>query len=84
MRMPVFFDRKESVISAPNEITVVNGKHSIRYFWPQLWSKLSMCDREKPSLNSFRTSLRKLVLTSLVKDSCNGQLLLLLLILYLK
>ena len=57
----------------PRFRTVVNGKHSIRHFGPRLWSKLSMCEREKPSLNSFRTSLRKLDLTNLVTYSCNGQ-----------
>ena len=57
----------------PRYRTVVNGKHSIRYFGPSLWSKLRKCDREKPSLNSFRKSVRQLDLVSIATDSCKGQ-----------
>ena len=53
----------------PRYRTVMNGKHSIRYIGPRLWSKLRKCDREKPSLNSFRKSVRQLDLVSIATDN---------------
>eukprot|EP00794_Sanderia_malayensis_P004329 gene4329-4902_t len=57
----------------PRYRTVMNGKHSIRYFGPYIWSKLSSSTREKPSLDTFRKTVRLLDLTNIGKDSCNGQ-----------
>ena len=41
------------------------GKHSLRFFGPLLWGKLSSADRERSSLNSFKQSINKKDLTVL-------------------
>ncbi len=38
--------------------TVMNSKHSIRYSWPYIWSKLDLSTREKSSLNTFHKTAR--------------------------
>ena len=55
----------------PRFETVSYGKHSLRYFGPFLWSKLSNKDRNLPSLNSFKRNIRTRDLSSLVDNNCS-------------
>ena len=53
--------------------TVKYGKHSLRFFGPFLWSKLSMKDRNETSLRRFKTNIRRKDLNKLVRgDICKG------------
>jgi len=42
------------------------GKHSLRFFGPFLWSKLSMKDRNETSLRRFKANIRRKDLSKLV------------------
>ena len=49
------------------------GKHSLRFFGPFLWSKLSMKDRNETSLSRFKANIRRKDLSKLVSDNaCKG------------
>ena len=53
--------------------TVKYGKHSLRFFGPFLWSKLSMKDRNETSLSRFKANIRRKDLSKLVSDNaCKG------------
>lgn len=49
--------------------TVKYGKHSLRFFGPFLWSKLSMKDRNETSLRRFKENIRKKDLSELVSEN---------------
>ena len=49
--------------------TVKYGKHSLRFFGPFLWSKLSMNDRNETSLRKFKANIRKKDLSELVSEN---------------
>ena len=51
--------------------SVQYGKHSVRYFEPHLWSRLSSSDKAKNSLTDFKNSIRKRNLTLLL-DNCSN------------
>ena len=51
--------------------TVHYGKHSLRFFGPFLWGRLSSADRKRSSLNSFKQSINKKDPTVLV-DECKN------------
>ena len=48
--------------------TVKYGKHSLRFFGPFLWSKLSMKDRNETSVRRFKANIRRKDLSKLVRD----------------
>lgn len=50
----------------PRWNTVKYGKHSIRYFGPHLWSKLSYSDKQHTTIGSFKKSIRAKDLSSLL------------------
>ena len=53
--------------------TVKYGKHSLGFFGPFLWSKLSMKDRNETSLRRFKTNIRRKDLSKLLRDDvCKG------------
>lgn len=52
--------------------TVRYGKHSLRYFGPRLWSKLSPRDIDSATLTAFVTKIRKRDLTMTEDDACKG------------
>ena len=56
----------------PRFLTTTYGKHSLRYFGPYLWSKLPSNVRKKPSLESFKISVRKMNVENLVDNNCEG------------
>ena len=59
--------------SPSNYKTVKYGKHSLRFFGPFLWSKLSMKDRNETSLSRFKANIRRKDLSKLVSDNaCKG------------
>ena len=56
----------------PRFNSVRHGKHSLKFFGPRLWSKLSPGDRERQTLTAFMANIRKRDLASLVEnDLCN-------------
>ena len=53
--------------------TVKYGKHSLRFFGPFLWSKLSMKDRNVTSLSRFEANIRRTELSKFDSDNaCKG------------
>ena len=52
----------------PSFKTVRHGKHSLRYFGPVLWSKLTFEERNIESLRSFKSAIQKRDLTDLVES----------------
>ena len=56
--------------------SVKYGKHSVRFFGPFLWSKLSMKDRNETSLSRFKANIRRKDLRSegLGSELSNGLL----------
>ena len=56
----------------PTFETITYGKHSIRYLGPYIWAKRSKIDKDKLSLKSFRSNIRKTNLSSLIENNCNS------------
>ena len=57
----------------PRFNSVRHEKHSLTFFGPRLWPKLSPGDRERQTLTAFMANIRKRDLASLVEnDFCNG------------
>ena len=55
----------------PRVRTVTYGKHSLRFFGPYLWSKLSMNDRNETSLKRFKENVKKKDLERLIQgETC--------------
>ena len=53
--------------------SVKYGKHSVRFFGPFLWSKLSIKDRKEIPLSRFKANIRRKDLSKLVSDNaCKG------------
>ena len=52
----------------PRFNTVAYGRPSLRFFGPQLWSKLSKEERNIGTLAAFRTMIRKKNVTSIVEE----------------
>ena len=50
----------------PKFRTVKNGKHSMRYFGPYLWSKLERTIKEVPTMNQFKKSIRGMDIETLL------------------
>ena len=63
------YNLRKSDFFIPRFSTVRCGKHSLRYFGPLLWSKLSDKDRGLASLSTFKTNIRKKDLSSLIDDN---------------
>ena len=63
------YNLRNSDFFIPRVSTVRYGKHSLRYFGPLLWSKLSNKDRGLASLSAFKTNIRKKDLSSLIDDN---------------
>ena len=59
----------------PRFNTVANGKHSLRYIGPVMWSKLSTEMRNKPTLNAFKpgfkVAIRKMDVCGLMDNNLN-------------
>ena len=53
----------------PRFESVNYGKHSLRYLGPYIWAKLDKMDKEKPSLQSFKTCIRQKDLTDFIIDN---------------
>ena len=59
----------------PRFISVRYGKHSIRYFFgPSIWSRLDSKIKNKPSLQSFKSSIRRINLVDLITENCGSSL----------
>ena len=56
----------------PRFNTIKYGKHSIRYFGPFLWSKLTKELRIEDSLHRFKTKIRRTDLTVIIVDGCSN------------
>ena len=50
----------------PKFCTVKDGKHSIRYFGPYLWSKLESTIKEVPTMNQFKRRIRRMDMETLL------------------
>ena len=47
-------------------------KHSIRYFGPYIWSRLDSKIKDKPTLQSFKSSIRRINLVDLLSENCGS------------
>lgn len=57
----------------PRSNSVRYGKHSIRYFGPYIWSRLDSKIKDKPTLQSFKSSsIRRINLVDLVSENCGS------------
>jgi len=66
------YNLRNADFSIPRFSSVHFGKHSLRYFGPHLWAKLPTKIRGKPSLASFKKSIRKIDLENLIENNCSG------------
>ena len=48
------------------------GKHSIRVFAPYIWSRLDSKIRDKSTLQSFSSCIRRINLVDLISDNCGS------------
>ena len=58
--------------SIPTYNTVQYGKHSLRYLGPHIWSKLDKADKERPTLQSVKTFIRRKNIADLIDNNCNS------------
>ena len=58
----------------PRFNTVHYGKHSVRYFRPYIWSRLDSKVKDKPSLQYFLSSIRRINLVDLISDNCGSSI----------
>lgn len=65
------YSLRNSDFHIPRVNTTKYGKHSLRYFGPSLWYKLSDDIRKSPSINSFKTAIRKVDINGLLDNNCN-------------
>ena len=65
------YSLRNSDFNIPRFETVRYGKHSIRYLGPFIWAKLSTSLRTAPSLESFKSNIRKLDLSGLLENNAN-------------
>ena len=63
------YNLRNSDFFIPRFSTVRYDIHSVRYFGPLLWSKLSNKDRGVASLSTLKTNIRKKDLSSLIDDN---------------
>ena len=54
----------------PRLNSVRYGKHSIRYFGPYISSRLDGKIKDKPTLQSFRSSIRRINLVDVISENC--------------
>ena len=59
---------RNSYFNLPRFNTIKYGKHSVRYYCPFLWSKLTKESRAEDSLCRFKTKIRRTDVTALIKD----------------
>ena len=68
---PKRYNLRNTDFNIPRFRTVHYGKHSLRYFGPQLWNKLEQSDRENPNFKSFKNSIKSKDLSLLI-DNCKN------------
>ena len=57
----------------PRFNSVSYGKHSIRYsVGPYIWSRLDSKIKDKPTLQSFKSSIRRINLVDLISENCGS------------
>ena len=57
----------------PRFNSVSYGKHSIRYsVGPYIWSRLDSKIKDKPTLQSFKTSIRRINLVNIISENCGS------------
>ena len=56
----------------PRLNSVRYGKHAIRYFGPYIRSRLDGKIKDKPTLQSFRSSIRRINLVDVISESCGS------------
>ena len=66
------YSLRSADFNLPRFSTVRYGKHSLRYFGPWLWSRLNATDRNRKTLDNFKSSIRRKDLASLVEDVCSN------------
>ena len=66
------YSLRNSDFKMPRFNTIKYGKHSIRYYGPFLWSKLTKELRTEDSLHGFKTKIRRTDLTVIIDDGCNN------------
>ena len=74
------YNLRNSDFTLPRFNTIKYGKHSLKYFGPFLWSKLTKEERGMESVSTFKRRIRKRDLTHLIEDGgckncylCNSQ-----------
>ena len=70
---PLPYNLRNADFHIPSFKTVRHGKHSLRYFGPVLWSKLTFEERNIESLCCFKSTIRKRHLTDLIEsEQCHN------------
>lgn len=64
------YSLRNSDVKLPRFNTIKYGKHSVRYYGPLLWSKLTKELRTEESLHGFKTKIRRTDLTVVIDDGC--------------
>ena len=68
------YNLRNSDFWLPRYNTIKNGKHSIRYLGPSLWSKLTKEERTIESLSNFKNMIRKKNISAVIEGcgrDCN-------------
>ena len=65
------YNLRNSDFYTPRFNTVTYGKHSIRYLGPYMWGKINQELRNKPTLQSFKKSVRRINVSNLLDNTCN-------------
>ena len=68
----LFIALRNRNFSIPTYNTAQYGKHSLRYLGPHIWSKLDKADKERPTLQSFETFIRRKNIADLIDNNCNS------------
>ena len=66
------YSLRNSDLNLPRFNTIKNEKHSLRYYGPFLWSKLTKELRAEDSLGKFKTKIGRTDLTALIEDGCRN------------
>ena len=62
------YNLRNSDFTLPHFNTIKYRKHSLKYFVPFLWSKLTKEERGMESVSTFKRRIRKRDLTHLIED----------------
>lgn len=72
IKVKCFYSHEKTLFSISMHNTITNGKHSLPYLGPTLWSKLTTADRSVTLLASLKNRISKPDLSSLLDGGCRS------------